>query len=135
MWLLTPAISPRFEFKRAGAETIDGNPCDVIEFRERTAPYLFVVADRPTPVGGRFWVERRRGAVVKTELLLPAQSVEWSPSRARLIVTYVRDAALSAWVPRTMTERYDSPTLKQFVITESTYANYRQFTTSGRIVK
>jgi hypothetical protein len=61
--------------------------------------------------------------------------VERSTSRARLIVTYVRDAALSAWVPRTMTERYDSPTLKQFVVTESTYANYRQFTTSGRIVK
>jgi len=135
MWLLTPAISPRFEFKRAGSETVDGSPCDVIEFRERTAPYLFVVANQPTPVGGRFWVERRRGAVVKTELLLPAQSVEWSPSRARLIVTYVRDATLSAWVPRTMTERYDSPTLNQFVITESTYANYRQFTTSGRIVK
>jgi hypothetical protein len=135
MWLLTPAISPRFEFKRAGSETIDGSPCDVIEFRERTAPYLFVVADQPTPVGGRFWVERRRGAVVKTELLLPAESVDWSPSRARLIVSYVRDATLSAWVPRTMTERYDSPTLNQFVVTESTYANYRQFTTSGRIVK
>jgi hypothetical protein len=137
MWLLTPAISPRFEFKRSGTDTVDGNACDVIQFRERAEPYLFVVADQPTPVGGHVWVERRRGAVIKTELFLPAESVEWnrSASRARLIVTYRLDAALSAWVPSTMTERYDSPTLKQFVITESTYANFRQFTTSGRIVK
>jgi hypothetical protein len=137
MWLLTPAISPRFEFKRSGTETLDGDPCDVIEFRERTEPYLFVVADQPTPVSGRVWVERRRGAVVKTELFLPAESVDWnwSPSRARLIVTYRLDAALSAWVPRTMTERYDSPRVSQFIVTESTYTNFRQFTTSGRIIK
>ncbi len=137
MWLLTPAISPRFEFKRAGTDTLDGSSCDVIEFRERAEPYLFVVADQPTPVSGRVWVERRRGAVVRTELLLPAESVDrdWSPSRARLTVTYRLDAALSAWVPRTMTERYDSPTLKEFILTQSTYTNFRQFTTSGRIIK
>jgi hypothetical protein len=137
MWLLTPAINPRFEFKRDGTETIDGNACDVIQFRERSEPYLFVIADVPTPVSGRVWVERRRGAVVKTELFLPAESTEWnrSPSRARLIVTFGLDSALSAWVPRTMSERYDSPTLQQFIVTESSYANFRQFTTSGRIIK
>ena len=135
MWLLTPAINPRLEFKRAGTETLDGSVCDVIEFRERTAPYLFVVAGEPTPVSGRVWVDRRRGAVVKTELALPAESVDSSPSRARLIVTYGLDPALSVWVPRTMTERYDSRTSAQFVVTQSSYANFRQFTASGRIIK
>jgi hypothetical protein len=34
-----------------------------------------------------------------------------------------------------MTERYDSPTVSEFILTQSAYSNFRQFTTSGRIVK
>jgi hypothetical protein len=135
MWLLTPAINPRLEFRKAGTDTLDGSACDVIAFRERTAPYLFVVAGEPTPISGRMWVDRRRGAVVKTELSLPGDSVDSSSARARLIVTYGLDPALSAWVPRTMTERYDSPASAQFVVTQSSYANFRQFTVGARIVK
>jgi hypothetical protein len=135
LWLLTPAVSPRLEFRDAGKDRVDGRPSDVIRFRERRAPYLFVVSGAPAPVSGRLWVDRDLGAVVKTELSLPEPSVDRSPSRATVTVAYGLDPALSTWVPRTMTERYDSASSRQFVIVQSTYANFRMFRVGARIVQ
>lgn len=135
LWLLTADVSPRLVFSNAGTARVDGRVCDVIAFRERSAPYLFVVAGAPAPVSGRLWVERGRAAVVKTELSLPEESMDWTPSRATVTVTYVLDPALSAWVPRTMSERYDSLSSRQFVIAQSTYTNFRMFRVASRIIK
>lgn len=134
LWLLTPDISSRLVFSSAGTARVDGHVCDVIAFRERSTPYLFSVAADPAPVSGRFWVDRGRGAVVKTELSLPDESKD-SPSRATVTVTYGLDPTLSAWVPRTMSERYDSRSSRQFVLAQSTYENFRMFRVASRIVK
>ena len=61
--------------------------------------------------------------------------MDWTPSRATVTVTYVLDPALSAWVPRTMSERYDSLSSRQFVIAQSTYTNFRMFRVASRIIK
>ncbi len=135
LWLLTPDVSPRLVFSNAGTARVDGRVCDVIAFRERSAPYLFAVAGTPAPVSGRFWVDRGRAAVVKTDLSLPEESIEWTPSRARVTVAYAFDPTLSAWVPRTMSERYDSLSSRQFVVAQSTYANFRMFRVASRIIK
>lgn len=135
LWLLTPDVSPRLVFSNAGTTQVDGRVCDVLAFRERNAPYLFVVAGSPAPVSGRLWVDRGRAAVVKTELSLPEESTEWTPSRATVTVTYTLDPTLSAWVPRTMSERYDSLSSRQFVVAQSTYANFRMFRVASRIIK
>ncbi len=135
LWLLTPDNSPRLDFSDAGTARVNGRVCDVIAFRESRSPYLFVAAGVPAPVNGRIWVDRGRAAVIKTELSLPDESIDWAPSRATVTVTYDLDPALSAWVPRTMSERYDALSSRQFVLAQSTYANFRMFSVSARIIK
>lgn len=135
LWLLTPTIRPRLAFSEAGKETINGTLCDVIRFKEKAEPYLFDADGEPTPVSGRFWIDRARSAVVKTELVLEGRSSNRATSRAQVTVSYAFDQALSAWVPQTMIERYDGSGTPAFVTGTSTYTNYRQFATSARILK
>ncbi|MEO8679461.1 MAG: hypothetical protein ABI665_10475, partial [Vicinamibacterales bacterium] len=135
LWLLTPDISPRLAFTEAGRETVAGARCDVIRFKEKGAPYLFNAEGEPKPVAGRFWIDRARAAVVRTELILEGRQGQYSSSRALLTVDYAFDQTLAAWVPKTMTERYDPSSQATFVTGVMTYTNYRQFTTGARIVK
>ncbi len=135
LWLLTPAINQRFDYSAGGTETVEGRAADVTRFRERKAPYLFNVDGVPTPVAGRFWLDRSRGAVVKTEMVLQSNRAGQNSSRARLVVTYAFDPRVEAWVPRTMTEQYNTQGTPQFVVGNSAYTNFRKFSTSGRIVK
>ncbi len=135
LWLLTPAISHRLAFSVAGTAQVDGHVCDLVTFRERRAPYLFAVDGVPAPVSGRLWVDRGRGAVLRTELSLPDERIDFMPSRATVRVNYALDPALSVWVPRSMSERYDSQSSRQFVVATSTYTNVRMFSVSARIIK
>lgn len=135
LWLLTPAIRPRLDFIADGTARVDGHVCDLLTFRERRAPYLFVVDGVPAPVSGRLWVDRGRGAVLRTELSLPDEAIDFTPSRATVRVTFTHDPTLSVWVPRSMSERYDSQSSRQFVVATSTYTNVRMFSVSARIIK
>jgi hypothetical protein len=135
LWLLTPAISGRLTFSADGKDTVDGKACEVIRFKERSEPYLFVADGKPKPVNGRFWIDPIQSAVVRTELILEGRSNARSTTRAQVTVSYRLDPALSAWVPQTMIERYDGDSTPGFVTGTSTYSNYRQFSVGARIVK
>jgi len=135
LWLLTPAISDRLTFSTAGKDTVDGKPCEVIRFKEKREPYLFVADGEPKPVSGRVWVDPVQSAVLRTELILEGRSNARSTTRAQVTVSYARDPVLSAWVPTSMSERYDGDSTPGFVTGASTYTNYRQFSTGARIVK
>ena len=135
LWLLTPQLVSRFSFSVKGQEKVGGRTARVVEFRERAAPYLFGVEQVPTPVSGKFWIEPSTGVVLKSELLLVPNPARRLRSRALLNVTFDQDPNVQLWVPREMTERYDGNSGSAFVTSISTYANYRQFGTSARIVQ
>lgn len=134
LWLLTPAVVPRFEFTVGGTETIDGRGAVVVQFKERKAPYLFTVDDEPAPTSGRFWLDRARGAVIRTELILRS-AVERARGQAQIVVNYRFDTKAEAWVPHDMTERYNAALTSQFVVANATYSNVRRFSSTIRIVK
>ncbi len=134
LWLLTPAILPRFDFSVRDTETIDGRRAVVVQFKERQPPFLFNVDDVPVPTSGRFWLDRERRAVIRTELLLQSAAGR-REAQALIVVNYAFDAKSDAWVPRDMAEQYNAPLTRQFVMATATYTNVRRFSSSVRIVK
>jgi hypothetical protein len=134
LWLLTPSVVSRFDFSIGGTQTIDGHQSVVVSFKERKAPYLFNVDDVPVPATGRFWLDRERQAVIRTELMLRAGPGQ-PRAQAQIVVNYGFDAKAGAWVPRDMREQYNAAINPQFVVANATYSNVRRFSSSIRIVK
>jgi hypothetical protein len=134
LWLLTPAILPRFDFSVGGTETIDGRRAVAVRFKERQAPYLFSVDDVSVPTSGRFWLDRQNRAVIRTELVLQSAPGRLQ-AQAQIVVNYRFDANSEAWVPRDMAEQYNAALTPQFVIANATYSNIRRFSSTVRIVK
>ena len=132
LWLLIPSVLPRFEFSVAGRQVIEGRNAVVVRFKERRPPYLFVVDDESVPATGRFWLDRERGAVIRTELVLQSAPGR-QESQAHIVVNYRFDAKSEAWVPRDMTERYNAALTPEFVIATATYSNVRRFSSTVRV--
>ena len=57
------------------------------------------------------------------------------PTAAQLTTTFTENEKLKLWLPATMQERYthSSPRLKETVVVESTYTNYRRFEVTAQI--
>jgi hypothetical protein len=135
LWLLTPGILSRFEFSVARTQNIEGRDAVEVRFKERKAPYLFNVDDVPVPTSGRFWLDRQRRAVIRTELTLQKTIEGRTYAQAQIVVNYYYDGKANAWVPRNMAEQYYASRSPQFVIANATYSNVRRFSSSVRIVK
>jgi hypothetical protein len=74
------------------------------------------------------WIDAAAGTVVKTYLNV----VIGPTSQAKITVEYRTDARLGFFVPVTMHESYERFTSR--IVTTATYVNYRQFSTSVRLV-
>jgi hypothetical protein len=127
--LLSPSHRDRLTFRRRGHEVVDQREVWKIDFVERAPPSLIRTPAGPDQITrGSVWIDPTTGTVVKTYL-----NVMISPtSQAKITVEYGPDAKLGFFVPATMHESYER--FSSRIVTTATYTNYRQFSTSARIV-
>lgn len=134
LWFLSPGMREHFAFSRAGATRIDDQPVVIVRYVERERPYLLHAEGRPARVEGRFWIREDSGAVVRTELRLPSPP-NATPGLAAIETDYVYAAAVEAWAPSEMRERYETGTHGQHVVSGvARYDDYRRFSVETRIV-
>jgi hypothetical protein len=121
----------RFSFDRDGEETLGGQRLWRIRFRERERPTLVRQQNgRDQPLRGAVWVDPSTGRIFQTDL-------RWDRGPAgHILVTYGRVERIASLVPLTMSEEYidteDGNAMR--IRAEAVYSNFRQFTTSGRLV-
>jgi len=103
--LLRRPNHPRFQFKRAKDETIDGRPCRVLTYTEKQVPTLL-----GTPRGGnvfiygRVWLDQTDGRVRRTELRFERSS---QGGRSYIRVDFQALENLPILVPAFMWEWYE----------------------------
>jgi len=121
---------PRFTFRRAGRDRIDGVDTVVIDFQEERTPTLIMNASgKDVPSSGTLWVNPVDGVIVRTRLEL--KEFDSAGSRAVIDVVYRKEPAAEMWVPSRMTERYS--TGPETTTTEATYQDYKRFQTSVKV--
>jgi hypothetical protein len=126
--LLHPRIRHRFRQRLAATEAIDGGPGWLVEFRERDRPTVVRRPDgrdQPSTIVAR--VDPQTGEVLRTVLT-------WEHVRGSITVDYGRAPGIPVPVPTSMSERFITRD-GEIVTGEATYANFRQFETSARIVR
>ena len=129
-----PSFQPRFAFTLRNREVVNGTVAWRIAFSERAAPTMITIDGRDSLSTGTIWVTSS-GIVVRTRLEMTDPA---SRLRLAMEVSHRRDAKLGGWLPIRMEETY-SQTDKGGAVREeihclATYANYRRFETSARIV-
>jgi hypothetical protein len=127
--LLSLRNRDRMTFRRRGHEIVDQREAWKIDFVERAPPTLIRTPAGPDQITrGSAWIDPATGTVVKTYL-----NVVISPtSHAKITVEYRSDAKLGFFVPAVMHESYER--FSSRIVTTATYTNYRQFSTSVRLV-
>ena len=135
----------RFRFSRPRSETVDGEALTVLEIRETARPTLVSgLRGRDVPLNGTVWLDPREGRVRRTEIILrdlvlpPPEVGGQQLSRdeeltSRITVVFGPDANVGTWVPVEMRERYDN-SWGEVTTGQATYANYRKFRTTARLV-
>jgi hypothetical protein len=129
-----PSVQPRFDFTLGDREVVNGVVTWRIAFSERAVPTMITVDNRDALSTGTIWLTPS-GVVVRTKI-----AITDPPSRLRLTmeVTHRRDAKLGGWLPVRMEETYsqrrEGGTVREEIDCQATYANYRRFETSARIV-
>ncbi len=130
LMFLHPDNQPRFSFDLRGKR--EGESVEVA-FRETARPTLVrerplartAVRGRDLPAEGRFWLNPKRGTVVRSEVRF-----RWRPwaDVATVTTTYRAEPRLALWVPVEMRERYEGESVLGG-ITEAVaiYSNYRRF--------
>ena len=113
---------PRSTWEAGAPQPVGGRPAEVLRFLERTKPPLIGSKD-DVPARGTYWIDPKTGAVMRTELRIPGAIVN-----ATIGVNYAEHAALTLWLPETMTEHYRiSIAGVTNVEGRATYANFRRF--------
>jgi len=126
---LLPMHRSRMAFKKIVEEPVDGIETWVVEYEETKGPTLVGTPNgRDLRSEGRFWIEPKTGAVLRTEMVLGG--TRGQPSRVTLTVTYRDEPALGFRVPVEMQERYDTPRRpleSDVVVAHATYSEFRRF--------
>ena len=115
----------RSEFTDLGPRTLNGAETLLIEFNERAKPRIITTGDE-SAASGRFWVDPRTGAVVRSELLLDVRNDVYNMKvSVRLRVSFARDQKLAMWLPVEMDEEYRTGRVQ--ITGTATYSNPRRF--------
>ena len=111
LFFFRPANQPRFEFKKAGDETIDGVKVWRIKYKETKRPTLFRgQGGSDMPVEGSVWVVPEDGRVFRTHMEIALRSertVNRNDSLASVTTSYKADPADGVLVPAEMKETYE----------------------------
>jgi hypothetical protein len=135
-------LQSRFSFSVAGRDNVAGVVTWKLAYVEREGPTVIVVNGRNAMASGYVWIAVKDNAVVRatlgvTQSIRPAADLDEQVFAARLETTYLHDARLDVWAPRTMTERYEiwrGGQWKESISSKAAYSNFRRFETSGRLV-
>jgi len=127
--LLSLPNRDRMTFRKRGHEIVDQREVWKIDFVERAPSSLIRTPAGPDQITrGSAWIDPASGTVVKTYL-----NVVISPtSQTKITVEYRTDFKLGLFVPGSMRESYER--FSSRIVTTATYTNYRQFSTSARLV-
>ena len=125
--MMNPRIRGRFRVRHTGADALDGRPGWLIEFRERERPTLVRTPEgRDQASRVVALVDTQTGEVLYTVLT-------WERVQGLIAVYYGHAPGIPVPVPIRMAERYVTRS-GALVAGEATYANFRQFETSARII-
>ena len=127
--------SGRFKF---AARTVEPDGTWQIEFRETDRPtFIRTPEGRSIYSEGTLWVSPSNGVIVRTRLKveIPPRNDRGRSGAGIVDVTFDHVDALDMWLPRTMTETFESRAdgAWQRVEGRATYDNYRRFETLVRI--
>jgi len=126
--IMHPRFRDRVKVRRSGADTLDGRPAWLVEFREQK-DHTYVRTpeggDQPTRVVAL--IDPQTGEVLRTV-------VTWEHLKGSITVRYGQVPGVQVPVPILMAERYVARS-GELVGGDATYTNFRQFQTSGRIVR
>ena len=125
--MMNPRIRDRFRVRHTGVDTFDGRSGWLIEFRERERPTVVRTPEgRDQASRVVALVDIQTGEVLRTVLT-------WERVDGMIAVYYGHAPGIPVPVPIRMAERYVTRT-GALVGGEATYANFRQFETSARII-
>jgi hypothetical protein len=124
---LQPENQKRLSFERKGTRSFDGLETVEIRFVEEASPTL--IHDdwlNDVPARGRFWVEPRRGIVVRTEVEYDLEPESRERRQVAFVSTlYAREDGLDIFVPSEMKELWTLPSGR--IEGTARYSNYRRF--------
>jgi len=124
--VLHPRNRQRLTFRRADTKTPADPDTLEVEFRERERPTIVRRPDgRDNPMRGTVVVATANGEVTRTR-------VSWDALEGSVEVTYGRVAGIDVAVPLAMRETFTRGDTT--ISAEASYANHRQFRTSGRLI-
>ncbi|MCU0255459.1 MAG: hypothetical protein MUF60_01835 [Vicinamibacterales bacterium] len=136
LFLLRRSEQPRYSFKRAKDETLDGRQARVLEYREKARPTIVrTTAGDDIPINGRVWIDARDGRVLRTELRFDRGS-----RKSLIRVDYQPLDGQFVFVPARMWERYDDAIREgemvertgYFIQGLATYSGHKHFTVTTR---
>jgi hypothetical protein len=118
----------RFRFERRAVEQTPDGPLVTITFTERERPTLVRGSDGSQIFArGELVIEAATGLLRRTFITLKDGGLT-----ASLTTTFTANTKLDLWLPASLTERYEGTAnrLREVVVAESTYTNYRKFDVS-----
>jgi VWFA-related protein len=143
LMLLTTTAQRRFEFRKAGLETLEEVPVWRVDYREVMRPTVIRTRDgEDIPATGSIWIDPISGRILKTSILSAFTTTAGGGIRVESTVVYRQNPALGIWVPAQMNETYGVPrsayTPRNWeetggrdaltvVVATATYANFRRF--------
>jgi len=144
--VVEPGFQPRFTFSVAGAERIRGVDTVHVTFVEHGSPTLIRRGTdfQDLPTHGDVWIHAEDGVIHQTRLVTVDNKFD---TRSTITVQFAHDSKLERWLPQRMDEEYVRQGVETRVrgafaeaFTEriecvATYANYRRFETSGRVLQ
>jgi hypothetical protein len=126
--MMNPRMRDRFRVRRTGADVLDGRRGWLIEFREQDRlTFVRTPEGRDQPSRVVALVDMETGEVLQTVLT-------WRHVKGSITVSYGHVPGVPVPVPIRMAERYVART-GEIVAGEATYANFRQFETSVRVIR
>jgi hypothetical protein len=124
---IQPAYRSRFRFQSPRRERDLGEDVWAVSYEEFVRPTILRGAgNRDTFARGRLWIEATTGRVLKSELLLGANSVRLGLTPIEVTTTFRHDADLDLMLPVEMREFYPDGRVGD-VRGVATYGRFRRF--------
>ena len=126
--IMSPRMRDRVRVRRTGAGVLESRMGWLIEFREQNRlTYMRTPEGRDQPSRVAALVDMQTGEVLQTVLT-------WERIKGSITVSYGHAPGIPVPVPIRMEERYVART-GEIIGGEATYANFRQFQTSVRVIR
>jgi hypothetical protein len=119
-----PHFQPRMRFSSAGADTLDGQLCALVDFTETQAPSVAAASGgRDAPAAGRVWIEPDSGRILKIQVRFEGAGV----SSGALEVTFGHEEGFDLLLPRRVWEWYAGAAAGEpYLEAQAMYSSFRK---------